>query len=398
MDFSFTPEQERFRQEIREFLRQEITPEFRRQLEEEAGEEWQLRGHSLEFSRKLGQKGWIGLAWPKEYGGQGLGYIERLIYDEEMSLGEAPTAYHHAAERQFGPSIILHGTEEQKREFLPRIARGEMHIAIGYSEDNAGSDLAALECSAVEDGDYLVVNGHKLWQTVYPTEWMWTAVRTDFEARKHRGISILMIEMSLPGVTIRPTPLMDGLRKKRVTFDNVRVPKEYMIGEENRGWYVLAANLDFERAGVEMVISAWRLFQELVEVVKKTSRSGRPLADDPMVRHQLAQLATEIQVGRMLCYRTAYMLSKEVIPNLESAMAKCFNSELVQRVARVGLDILGLHGTLDEGEGYGVLEGELRRRWLSTISDTFAAGPGEIMRNVIAIRGLDLPREPRRES
>jgi len=393
MDFGFTPEQERYRQEIRDFLLQELTPEFQRQLVEETGEEDSR--YSSEFSRKLGQKGWIGLAWPKEYGGQGLGYIERLIYDEEMSLAKAPTGYHHVAERQFGPSITLHGTEEQKREFLPKIARGEMSIAIGYSEDNAGSDLAALECRAVDDGDEFVVNGHKLWNSAHLADWLWTPVRTATEARKHRGITMLMVPLSLSGINIIPTPLIDGSRKNKVTFDDVRVPKRYMVGELNMGWYVLAAELDFERAGVEIVTHARLLYRDIVRVVNDTAFNGKPLMTDPLVRQKLAQLTTEIQVGRLLCYRVAYLLTKGTVPNLESAMSKCYNSELVQRVARTGLDILGLHATLYKGEQHAVLEGRLRRAWLSTIADTYAAGPGEIMRNVIAIRGLGLPREPR---
>ena len=347
MDFSFTAEQDAFRREVRDFLQRELTPGFRAQLVESGGEE--DARYSPEFSRTLGRKGWIGLSWPQEYGGQGLGYVERMTYEEEMSLAQAPTSYHHAAERQMGPSIVSHGTEEQKRDFLPRIARGEMSIAIGLSERNAGSDLAGLECAAVEDGDDFVVNGHKMWNSAHLAEMLWTSVRTDPEAPKHRGISILLIDLSLPGVTIIPTPLMDGSRKNMVTFDDVRVPRKYMIGERDQGWYVLASNLDLERSGLESVTGAGLLFEELLDAVKKTEFDGEPLAADPSVRRRLARLAMEIQAGRLLCYRNAYLLSAGEIPNVEAAMSKCFNSELTQHIAREGLEILGMHGTLSKG-------------------------------------------------
>jgi len=393
MDFSFTAEQDAFRREVREFLQRELTPEFLAQLAGSQGDEDSR--YSPEFSRTLGRKGWIGLSWPEEYGGQGLGYVERMIYEEEMSLAQAPTSYHHAAERQMGPSIISHGTEEQKRDFLPRIARGEMSIAIGLSERNAGSDLAGLECAAVEDGDDFVVNGHKMWNSAHLAEFLWTSVRTDPEAPKHRGISILLIDLSLSGVAIIPTPLMDGSRKNMVTFDDVRVPRKYMIGEKDQGWYVLASNLDLERSGLESVTGAGLLFEELLDAVKETRFDGEPLAADQSVRRRLARLAMEIQAGRLLCYRNAYLLSAGQIPNVEAAMSKCFNSELTQHIAREGLEILGMHGTLSKGEAYAVMAGRLRQVWLSSFADTYAAGPGEIMRTVIATRGLGLPRGPR---
>lgn len=389
MDFQFTPQQEAFRTEIREFLEHELTSEFWASLSVDRGDDARI---SPEFSQKLGERGWIGLAWPKEYGGQELGYIERLIYEEEMTLAQAPIGYHHVAERQMGPSIIRFGTPEQKQELLPRIARGEMSICIGYSEENAGSDLAALECRADHRDDVFVLNGHKMWNSAHQTDWMWTAVRTDPEAPKHKGISVLLVDLSLPGIEITPTPLIDGSRKNIVRFHDTPVPKEYLVGQENEGWYVLAGNLDYERAGLEKVNHSRLLFDDLVEAAHVNSNEHGPLINNQFVRSELAKLSMEIEVGRLLCYRNAYQMSVGEVPNIGAAMSKCFNSELMQHVAHVGMQIFGMHATLGSGEPDRVMNGRLRKLWLSSIADTFAAGPGEIMRTVIATRGLGLPR------
>jgi alkylation response protein AidB-like acyl-CoA dehydrogenase len=292
-----------------------------------------------------------------------------------------------------GPSIIRFGNEEQKSRFLPQIARGEMSICIGYSEGDAGSDLAALQCSAEDRGDEFILNGHKMWNSAHQTDWMWTAVRTDPEAPKHKGISILLVELKLPGIEIVPQPLIDGSRKNIVNFHETRVSKEYLIGEKDQGWYVLAGNLDYERAGLEKVNSCLLLFRELVDTARKTMVNGHSLLDDPFVRTELANLSAEIEVGRLLCYRNAYQMSVGKVPNVEAAMSKCYNSELVQHLANVGLRVFGMRGTIGPDEQYSVLGGQLKRLWLRSIADTFAAGPGEIMRTVIATRGLGLPRK-----
>ncbi len=390
MDLNFTPKQEEFRQEIREFLKQELTPDFWARLSEESDDDSKV---SLEFSKKLGEKGWIGLAWPKEYGGRDLGYIERLIYEEEMTLARAPIGHHHVAERQMGPSIIRFGTEEQRSGFLPQIARGEMSICIGYSERDAGSDLAAIQCSAEDRGDDFVLNGQKMWNSAHQTDWMWTSVRTDPEAPKHKGISILLVDLKLPGIEIVAQPLIDGSRKNIVNFHDTRVSKKYLVGEKNQGWYVLAGNLDYERAGLEKVNSCLLLFRELVDTARNTTTNGHSLMDDPFVRTELANLSAEIEVGRLLCYRNAYQMSVGKVPNVEAAMSKCYNSELVQHLANVGLKVFGMRGTVGPDEQHSVLGGKLKRLWLRSIADTFAAGPGEIMRTVIATRGLGLPRK-----
>ncbi|MBI2846969.1 MAG: acyl-CoA dehydrogenase family protein, partial [Chloroflexi bacterium] len=343
MDFRFTAEQERFRAEIGDFLKKELTPEMRAEMMAHPEE----GSFNKEFSKKLAKKGWIGIAWPKEYGGLGLGYIERLIYNEEMTYRQAPTAYHHTSERQMGPSIILHGTDWQKKEFLPKITQADICFCIGYTEPGAGSDLASLQTRAVEDGDDFVVNGQKIYTSgAHVSDWIWLATRTDTNAPKHKGISILLVDLKSPGITVRPLWTMAGGRFNEVYFDSLRVPKRNLVGEKNRGWYVLMANLDFERSGIERVTENLLVLQELVRYVNETKRNGRPLAQNPLVRQRLAELAIEFQAGRMLSYRVAWLQSKGVVPNYEASMAKAFGSELGQRVAHVGMQILGLYGQL----------------------------------------------------
>jgi alkylation response protein AidB-like acyl-CoA dehydrogenase len=385
MDFSWTPEQQAFRQELRVFLNAELTPEMRRLGAED--------GASQEFSRRMGRRGLIGLPWPKEYGGRGLGHLERLIYSEEMLLSGAPIGYHHNAERQMGPSIIMVGTEEQKREFLPRIARGELSIAIGYSEPDTGSDLAGLKTRAVRDGDDYVVDGAKVWNAAHRSDYIWLAARTDPDAPKHRGISVFMVDLKTPGTTISPIQNMAGIPGFcLVTFEGARVPKSALIGEENRGWYVVAANLDFERSGIERVAQGYSLWQDFLAFVKQASFNGHRLADDPRVRNTLAQTQIEFEVGRLLCYKVAYEMSQGRVPNIEATASKLFGCEATQRRARTMSQVLGLYGQLEPGSPHAPLAGRVERAWVYAITWTIAGGTSEIMRNIIATRGLGLPR------
>ncbi|MCL0044203.1 acyl-CoA dehydrogenase family protein [Dehalococcoidia bacterium] len=390
MDFSFTPEQERFRQEIRDFLAKELTPEIRDVRTEIAGV-----GVSKEFSRKVGDKGWIGLAWPKEYGGQNLGHVEGLIYREEMILNGAPIAYHLTSENQMAPSIMMSGTDEQKQWFIPRIAKGELSFCIGYTESGVGSDLASLQTRAISEGDDYVINGSKIWNSgARHSEWMWLAARTDPQASKHRGISVFLLDLSLPGVTIRPITNMGGVDGfNLITFDDVKISKRMLVGEPNEGWYVVAGNLDFERSGIERVASNFHLIQEFLQLLKTIRLNGKELADNPLVRHRVAQMLIEIEVGKLLCYKIAWMQSQGIVPNREASISKVFGTETTQRNARAMMEILGLYGQLRAGSRYTPLQGRILNGWYNAISFTIAAGTSEIQRNVIAQRGLGLPRE-----
>ena len=389
MNFTFSNEQELFRKNIRQWLARELTPEFLNLPYEVAGV-----SVSKEFSAKLGSQGWIGLAWPREYGGSALGYMEFLIYREEMVMAGAPIAYHLTAENQMAPSIMLSGTEEQRRTFIPQIARGELSICIGYSEPDTGSDLASLKTRAVKDGDQYIINGVKTWNSgARHSQYVWLAARTNLDVAKHRGISVFLVDMTLPGVTVHPIENMarvDGF--STISFTDVRVPKNALVGDVDQGWYVVAQNLDLERSGIERVASNHPVLRAFVEFIKEANIGGKTIASRPAVRHRVADMFIELEVGKLLAYNVAWMQSQGMVPNREASVSKVFGTETTQRNAKGMLEILGMYGQLAEGSQYTPLQGRILRAWYSAISATIAAGTSEIQRNVIAQRGLLLPR------
>jgi len=395
MEFRFSPEEEAFRQEVREFLRREWSQEAA-----EGGAESPLGyggGRGLDeirrFQKKLAQKGWLTLAWPREHGGLGAGIMKQVIFNEEMAYHRAPQQLGVGPDR-VGPTIILYGSEEQKREHLPPIANADVIWCQGFSEPGAGSDLASLQTSAVEDGDYFVVNGQKIWTSLaHVADWMILLARTDPDAPKHRGISYFLLDMRTPGITVRPLVDMTGRHAfNQVFFDNVRVPRKNLVGELNRGWYVAAATLDFERSGINRVMAGIRLYEELVDYARQTRRDGQPLLALPSVRHRLAELKIEFEVGRLLAYRVAWIQAQGRIPNQEASVSKLFGSELQQRLARAGMEMLGLGGQLRPGSKWAPMAGRIADYYLGAVSTTIAAGTSEVMRNIIAMRGLGLPR------
>jgi alkylation response protein AidB-like acyl-CoA dehydrogenase len=376
MRFAFTAAQDEFRQELRAFLRTELDGH------EPDG------GYNREFSEKMSARGWIGMAWPKEYGGQGLGSVEQMIYTEEMILHKAPRGYHFTAERQVGPSLVLHGTEEQKREWLPKIINAGVSFALGLSEPGAGSDLAAVTTRALRDGDEYVVNGQKIWTSGgHLADAIWLVTRTDPEAPKHRGISCLMVDLKSPGITIRPLYDMTGEHHfNEVFFEDVRVPANRRVGEENRGWYILAEHLDFERSGIERLVDLEHMFREVMEYARERARAGRL---DPAIRSRLAELKIEVEVGRLMCYRVAYLQSIGSVPNYEASMAKAYGTEWSQRMMATAMNLLGC----EAGAAVpGSLAARVQTLYLNSVSRTIAGGTSEIQRNIIATRGLGLPR------
>ncbi len=297
MDFKFSPEQEAFRKEVSDFLEEEI----RNGTFQPMCDGW-IQGYSPEFTGKMAARGWIGLSWPREYGGQGRSETDRLILTEELLRYGAPAACHWFADRQIGRSIIAHGTEEQKQELLPLILKGEAYIGLGMSEPEAGSDLASLQTRAVEDGDDYIIDGQKMWTSCarYMTH-VYLVARTDPDAPKHRGISEFIIDAGLPGISIRPTIDITGSEAwGEVFYDGVRVSKRHLIGEKNRGFYQILNQLDYERAGLERLMGNYPLFEAIIEFTRETERNGIPLCKDPLVRDKLARLQVEFEVGRLL--------------------------------------------------------------------------------------------------
>ena len=392
MQFNLPPEALRFRDEVEAFVKAELPPGYEGH-DREDGETLDL---AKEFTDKLARKGWLAPAWPVEYGGLGLGYWEQMLYNELMSYYRAPMGQSGMGVSLIGPTIMIYGTEEQKKEHLGAILRNEQWWAQGFSEPNSGSDLASLQTRAVEDGDDFVVNGSKIWTSgAQYASMIFMLVRTDTHAPKHRGISFVVADLKSPGIRVQPlTDLSDHQPFNQTFFEDVRIPKKNLIGELNRGWYVAVTTLDFERSGVEWAAGARRLLEDAVKELKEWrpgQADGRAI-DHPVVRHKLAQMQVEAEVARWLAYRVTSMQANGAVPNYEASISKVFGSEMNQRLAKTLVDIYGLYGQVREESKYARLIGRPAESYLGTVPVTIFSGSSEIQRNVIATRGLGLPR------
>jgi alkylation response protein AidB-like acyl-CoA dehydrogenase len=391
MEFRFAPEEEAFRAEVQDFLKNELDPGWQDQFdtETELGVEEQSE-FSRQFTKKLAQRRWLTLPWPEEYGGLKASVMQQMIYNEEMAYANAPASFSMGV-AWVGPALMIYGTDEQKKRFLPPIASHDEIWCTLYSEPEAGSDLASLKARAVRDGDEWVLNGQKTWTTgAHRSDWGWIAARTDPDAPKHKGISMFMVPMDAPGITIQPLINMAGMHGfNDVFFEDVRIPASYLVGQENNGWYQLAVALDFERSSIAGAARARRWLEDLIRFVAEHRFivEGRP-----EVRHRLAETSLEIEVGRYLSYNVASLQQAGKIPNYEASIAKLYSSELGQRLAATGWDILGLYGQLHPQSKYAYLRGRIERYCQVSVAETIAGGTSEIMRAIIAMRGLGLPK------
>ena len=388
LDFKFTEEQEGFRKELRAFLATELPPGHW-QLQNDREEAAEGYGEFVRlFRKKLAARGWLTLNWPKEYGGLGATPLQKLIFDEE-------TGYHLTPDggmgvMMAGPTLIHWGTPEQKAKHLSAIASAEEVWCQGFSEPGTGSDLAGLQTRAVRDGDDYVVNGQKIWTSgAHEADWCMLLTRTDPEAPKHKGVSYLLMEMGSPGITVKPLVNLMGTHTfNEIFLEDVRVPVRNLVGPENQGWYVATTTLDYERGGIGRIMWAKRMLEEMVRYAREHRREV-----GGTVRSQLAELWVRIEIARLLAYRVAWMQAQGKVPNAESSMVKLFGSELSQAVTNVGTNMLGVGGGLVRGSaGRPALLGALPLGYMAALSYTIAGGTSEIQRNIIAIRGLGLPR------
>ena len=393
MDFRFSPEEEAFRQELRVWLKENVPPDWEGVFLEEDEEAWQ---HSRAFVKKLAQKGWVAPAWPREYSGMEASAALQLVYSEEMGYHRAPIGSIIQAVGYIGPAILFFGSEEQKKQHLPPITAGETVWCQGFSEPEAGSDLASLRTRAVKDGDDYVINGDKIWTSnAHRSDWCILLARTDPAAPKHKGISFLLVDMKTPGITIQPIVNMANVHSfSQVFFEDVRVPKSALLGKENQGWYIAAMTLDFERSSLvaAAVSMAKRSLDDLVQYCKETKVNGRSLLDKPSVRHKLAEMAIEIEVGKYMVYRVVSQQARKEPASIEAALCKLYNTELDVRVANTGIQILGLYGQLGQDSKWARLAGRFQKSYLYAIAMLVGGGTSEIQRNIIAMRGLGLPR------
>lgn len=395
MDFGLTQEQTKLKEEFRIFFEEEAAkaPEGWTGTTEEMYSTDEGWAYHRSIAEKLAEKGWISLAWPKEYGGREHSYIEQLIFQEVKGYYKCPGVDTHA--QGIAASLLYYGSDQLKKEWLPRIARAEINWAEGYSEPNAGSDLASLSTRAVEDGDDYVINGQKIWTTgAQRCNHIFLLARTDPDATpKHRGLTFFISRLNIPGITIRPLHYMTGANVyNEIFFDDVRIPKTQIVGEVNRGWYVTMAGRNFARVRVEMISGAKRSLEDLVEFCRETRYGGQSLAKDPIVRQRLAEIAVELEGARQFAYYVAWLQSKEVDPVAEASAAKHFNTELIVRLANTGLEVMGLYGTLRAGSKWAPLKGSFERLSQYGLGLTIGGGTTEVQKNIIAWKGLNLPR------
>ena len=394
MDFKIPEHEDAFRKEVRDFFDTEFPPEFVEELEAELMEERRLYDECI---RRLARKGWLGIGWPKEYGGMECSITEQLIYYIEMYIRLPHRVVNPVgvATVLAAPVIMKFGSERLKREYLPRILKGEATFCLGYSEPAAGTDLVGLQTYAVVDGDEYVINGQKSFTTAAEcADYCWLSAKTDPQATKRsRGISLFIVDMKTPGISIRGVPTMARYRVNDLFLQNVRVHRDNLVGEENNGWNYITQALSHERIGFGVQAAILKsLFDELVGYASGKYRSGTVLFLNPVVRYKLAQLAIELEVGRLLAARLVWMLERGIVAYHEASMAKVFVTELEQRLANTGMQMLGLYGQIKKGSMWAQLAGKVEDVYRYSVMSTIGGGSNEVQRLITAIAGLGLPR------
>ncbi|MGH7895724.1 MAG: acyl-CoA dehydrogenase family protein [Candidatus Binatia bacterium] len=389
MDFSYSPDEERFRSELHAWL--ERNPPG---PEPEQPTQWVA--YAKAWQRKLAEAGWCGVAWPKEYGGRGATLIQQIIFQEELALARAPQFIGLAGLTMGGPVLIAHGSEAQKQRHLRSILTADEIWCQGFSEPNAGSDLAALKTKAVLDGDTFIVTGQKVW-----TSWARYAdvcmclVRTDPDAPKHKGITFLLVDMRSPGVTVRPLTQINGDPDfNEVFFEDVRVPRENVVGELNKGWDIAITCLMHERQTLTFSrqLQSKIALAEMLETARRRERLGTPATRDPLVRQALTRAYIDAETMRFLAYRNLTKVLRGGVPGPEGSIEKLFWSEMYQRQLDVACELLGPHSQLLRHSKHAVDEGRWPHLLLYSKGRTIAAGTSEVQRNIIAERVLGLPR------
>ncbi len=404
MDFRDAPEEASFRTEVRAFIEAECPAGIRRRGFGAmfGGGGWddlrmstdEYRERNGAWVKKLSDKGWIAPAWPKEYGGSGMTVMQQFIFNSEMANAGAPKGGNYGIGTGWaGPTIILYGSEDQKQRYLPGIVRGDDVWCQGFSEPGAGSDLASLQTRAVKDGDDYVINGQKIWTSgAHVAKYMILLARTDPEAPKHKGISYFILDMRTPGIEVRPLVNMaENHDFNEVFFDSVRIPKDNLIGEENRGWYVGTTTLDFERSGIATSVSHGLMVGDLADFIKENMAEGF-ISKNPELKHEIADRSIEASVEEMLCTMVISMQNRGLVPNKEGSIAKLFSSELDVRIAATAMKSLGLYAQLRRGSHAAAANVRVESAYLYATTSTVGGGTSEIQRNIIASRGLGLPR------
>src|SRR5271154_3195455 len=388
MRLDYPPEQEQLRDEIRATMEEVMTPERQAAVSERMEGGVAVR----DCVRALAAADLLGVGWPKEFGGRGFSAIEQFIFAEEARRVNAPIPL--VTLNTVGPTLMHYGTEEQKRTFLPAILAGDIEFAIGYSEPGAGSDLASLRTNAVRDGDDYIINGQKMFTSgAAYADYIWLAVRTDQNAKKHKGISILIVPTSSPGFSWQPLHTMPGISTFYTFYDDVRVPASALVGGENQGWQLITTQLNFERAALGNLGALEPLFEKTLDWATSTELDGGRVIDQPWVQLALARVEAQVAAYKLVNLRINAAMTKGALNMGEASAAKVFGTELTQQVTRQLLEVLD-HNGLRRGAD-APLRGALESAYRIAVINTFGGGANEIQRDIIAMAGLGMPRAPR---
>ncbi|KEI72618.1 acyl-CoA dehydrogenase [Endozoicomonas elysicola] len=383
-------EQKKLRQELRTYFAELITPEVKAECHgNESGETYKR------VIRQMGEDGWLAIGWPKEYGGQGRSAAEQLVFFEEAQLAGAPIPF--VTLNTVGPALIDHGSEEHKQFFLPKIAKGEIHFAIGYTEPGAGTDLASLGTTAVKDGDDYIINGTKVYtSSAEGADYIWLAARTDKDAPKHKGITLFIVDCKDPGFSVAPIYTVGDVRTNMTYYENVRVPSSMIIGELNGGWKLITSQLNHERVGLAAIgINGTGHFQKVLNWAREVRGNGKRVIDEPWVQNNLAEAYSLLEAMKVMNSRMAWELGQnKLCPGFASGI-KVYSTEALIQVYRLLLDVIGAPGMVRSGSEGAVIQGEIEEGYRKCQINTFGGGVNEVQRELAAMFGLRMARAAR---
>jgi alkylation response protein AidB-like acyl-CoA dehydrogenase len=392
MRIAYTPAQERLRQELRAYFATLMTPELRRALTDDAGDYGDGTAYR-QVVRQLGKDGWLALSWPAEYGGRGGDMMDQLVFTDEAAVAHVPVPF--LTINTVGPTIMSFGTPEQKLRYLPRIAAGEIHFSIGYSEPEAGTDLASLRTRAIRDGNEYVINGQKMWTSLIQyADYVWLACRTDPDLPRHRGLSILIVPTDAPGFSWTPVPTLAGPVTSATYFQDVRVPVTALVGDQNKGWPLITNQLNHERVALTSSAPVRAALADVTEWARATKLpDGQRVIDQEWVQLNLARVHAKAEFLKLVNWRIAS--SSEHLGPAAASATKVFGTEFAIEAYRLLMDVLGANANVREGSPGAVLAGRVERMHRAALILTFGGGTNEVQRDIIAATALSLPIPPR---